>query len=383
MARRGENIYKRKDGRWEGRYIKQYDINHKAKYGYVYAYTYNEVKHKLLDAKLKPSTNQCVNNSDTISYFSKMWLEEVRLQLKQSTYVKYLNIINNHINPNLGLIRVVDIDITDIKKIIDEKLERGRVDGNGGLSAKSVRDILSVLRLILKYAEISGIKCHCNFDAISIKQTNRCSTTFSMDEQLQLISFLLNDMDFTKLGILICVFTGMRIGEICALKFEDISLHEQVVHVTKTMQRIQNLTPDVETKTNIIITSPKSECSQRIIPLPDFMVRIIEKMHVSQKAYVLTGKPECFIEPRTLQNKFKAYLNECGLKKITFHQLRHRFATCCVELGFEIKSLSEILGHSSVNITLNRYVHSSLELKKQNINKLQQFFIQSPSELSS
>ena len=373
MPRRGENIYKRKDGRWEGRYIKQYDQNHKAKYGYVYANNYKEVKNKLIEAKQTP-TNK-TNSVHTVSFIAKMWLNEIQVQTKHSTYVKYSNITNNHIIPDIGLYRVNDLKTEQIRNLVDNKLKKGKLNGKGGLSPKSVKDIISVMKLILQYAENLGIDSHCNLELIKIKSPNKRITTFRNAEQIQLIRYLLNDIDCTKLGVLICIFTGMRIGEICALKFEDISIQNKVINITKTMQRVQNLSDIAKKKTDIIITSPKSESSQREIPIPDFILNLIQQMDFMPKDYILTGCSNSFVEPRTLQNRFKVYLKECGLKNMTFHQLRHSFATCCVELGFEVKSLSEILGHSSVNITLNRYVHSSLELKRDNINKLQEALI--------
>lgn len=374
MPRRGENIYKRKDGRWEGRYIKQYEANHKAKYGYVYANTYRDVKNKLTEAKLKPK-NINDDSIQTVNYYAEKWLAEVQLQLKHSTYVKYANIINNHIIPEIGLYKIDDLNTELIRTVMDKKQREGKLNGNGGLSAKTVRDILSVIRLIIKYAENLGIETHCNLEIIKIKSSNKKIPTFNKNEQIQLIDYLMNNIDYTNLGILICIFTGMRIGELCALKFEDISICDKVIHITKTMQRLQTFSKDEKVKTSVMITSPKSECSQRDIPIPDFIVQLILNMNFLPKDYILTGRSDCFVEPRTLQNRFKTCLIQCGLKEITFHQLRHRFATCCVELGFELKSLSEILGHSSVNITLNRYVHSSLELKRENINKLQEALI--------
>ena len=124
-------------------------------------------------------------------------------------------------------------------------------------------------------------------------------------------------------------------------------------------------------KTEVIITSPKSDSACRIIPLPDFIVDIVEQFYNNPQNFILTGTADKYIEPRTMENRFKKYLKECNIKKYTFHQLRHSFATYCMEIGFDIKSLSEILGHSSVNITLNRYVHSSFELKRVNMNKLE------------
>ena len=123
-------------------------------------------------------------------------------------------------------------------------------------------------------------------------------------------------------------------------------------------------------KTTIVISAPKSDCSIRTIPIPDDIFQILEKQQKKANAYILTGNTYEYIEPRTLQYRFRSLMNQCDIEDAHFHVLRHTFATRCVELGFDVKSLSEILGHASVNITMNRYVHPSMELKQKNMNML-------------
>ena len=163
----------------------------------------------------------------------------------------------------------------------------------------------------------------------------------------------------------------MRIGEICALRWENISLKDGIIKINSTMQRLRDFNVNRTTKTKIIISDPKSDTSARIIPLSEFAINLCKKfVPSSPTAFVLSGSSSEFIEPRTLQYKMERYTKDCGLEDVHFHTLRHTFATRCVEGGFEIKSLSEILGHSSPQITLERYVHSSLELKRDNMNKV-------------
>lgn len=190
------------------------------------------------------------------------------------------------------------------------------------------------------------------------------------DEQASLIRTVLNDMDLYKFGVLLSLYTGIRIGELCALKWEDMCLSDSVLKIRRTMQRIQESDGNTIRKTKIIITVPKSKCSVRLISLPSFISDIAQQFSNSPQAFILTGDSERFVEPRTMQNHFKSLVAESGIERANFHVLRHTFATRCVEVGFEIKSLSEILGHANVNITLNRYVHSSFELKSNNMNKL-------------
>ncbi len=162
---------------------------------------------------------------------------------------------------------------------------------------------------------------------------------------------------------------GIRLGEICALKWEDINFQTQTLKINKTIQRIKNLDENAVTKTKIIIDAPKSQKSIRDIPIPSFMLDLLEKNKADKNSYLLTGTPK-YIEPRVYQDMFKKYLKESGINDIKFHALRHTFATRAIEKDFDIKSLSEILGHSSVKFTLERYVHPSDEYKRQNMEKL-------------
>ena len=369
MSRRGKNIYKRKDGRWEARYIKGKDISGKAKYGYLYGKRYAEVRDKLcaVGNKQKDISHK-TENGKTVGDICGIWLDDVKTQLKPSSYVKYRNIVKNHILPSIRSYKIQFLDTAFVRKFADEKLVSGNLYG-GGLSSKTVKDILSVLRLAINYAENIGIICNVNFNAISIKSSDTNIEVLSGSQRERLSYHLISNMNNTNLGILMCLYTGMRIGEICALKFEDISSVDRVVHIRKTMQRIQNFGNE-ESKTSVIITPPKSKSSVRDIPLPNFIMNILKNdFNCCEKAYLLSGDAN-YVEPRTLENRFKAVMKSCGIENVNFHILRHTFATHSIEVGFETKSLSEILGHSSVNITLNRYVHSSMELKRANMAKL-------------
>ena len=163
---------------------------------------------------------------------------------------------------------------TDLaKKLIDEKRTTGNIKTGKGLSAKSIKDIVSVLRMILLYAESKGEKVNCNFDLISVKTEITKNECLNKSEQMILTQYLINDIDYIKLGILICLYTGLRIGEICAIQFKDILMKEKILTVSKTMQRIQNFS-DSDVKTDVIITTPKSQTSVREIPIPDFLIEI-------------------------------------------------------------------------------------------------------------
>ena len=236
-----------------------------------------------------------------------------------------------------------------------------------GLSPKTVKDVLIVLRLALKYTSKQLPYGLSEIEITYPKEQKKEVRVLSQEEQERFISYLSEDMDCCKFGVLLAMFTGLRIGELCTLKWENISIHDRTIKVTATMQRLKNGNTG---HTKVVIGSPKSDLSYRIIPLSDAAVRLCKSMEVkSRNAYILTGNGD-FIGPRTLQYRLKKYAKDCGIEDIHFHTLRHTFATRCVEVGFEIKSLSEILGHATTAITMERYVHPSLALKRENMQKL-------------
>ena len=372
MSKKGENIYKRKDGRWEGRFILSYDNNGKAKFGYIYGRTYCEVKQRLVEKKNAVLQNTVITDKPPTVYNEVLdaWLNSSKINTKESTYARYTHLINSHIRPHLGKHLLAKISTQMVEGYIEQQLARGRLDNTGGLSAKTVTDILTVIKSTMDYARYNNLPVACNLGKLNVKKKEKEMRVFSQAEQEDLIRVLVDEMDLYKFGVLLSLYTGIRIGELCALRWEDFDLHSSELKVRKTMQRIQNTENGATSKTKVIITEPKSSCSIRTIPLPIFITDIAKRYVATPRAFILTGDSKRYIEPRTMQNRFKKYVKESGITNANFHALRHTFATRCVEVGFEIKSLSEILGHANVNITLNRYVHSSLELKHINMNKL-------------
>ncbi len=376
MPRRGENIYKRKDGRWEGRYVKD-RINGKVKYGYVYARTYKEVKDRMdeiADMLSRKGGGTVRGRSKTVfKTVALSWFEALKPQLKKSSAVKYTNILSSHLIPKFGDACIECITEEEISDFSNNLLLSGGRQGTG-LSPKTVTDILSVLKSIFEYAAQCKKLSVADIRECSVKQSQKPMRILSLLEQQKLSQYLCEDLNLTNLGILVCLYTGIRVGEVCALKWEDISFDEQCLYVRKTMQRIQNK-GSAGQKTSILISDPKSGCSVRRIPLPDEVFQKMLELRCPDSAYFLTGSEHRFIEPRTLQNRFQSVIRACNIEKANFHALRHTFATRCVELGFDVKSLSEILGHASVNITMNRYVHPSMELKQKNMNMLSSLFV--------
>lgn len=380
MPRKGENIYKRKDGRWEGRYIKCKNSQGKSVYGYVYAPTYKEVRSKLsilkgmgISDRVTISTDEITDNIILFQKLADEWLLYIKSRVKESSYIKYRNIVHSYLLPRFGQNNVLSITTEDIDNFCQESIKQGGLRKTG-LSAKTVTDTLSVLKAILSFAEKKKNIKTCDCKGILIKKEKHELCVLSRYNQQVLMNYLLENLNNRNLGIIICLCTGLRIGELCALRWGDISFDEKTIYIQHTMQRIQLESSENNKKTSVIITSPKSSCSIRHIPLSDFLLSILENPIFSYNGYVLTGDDTKFIEPRTMENHFKRTLAHCNLPHVKFHVLRHTFATRCVEVGFDIKSLSEILGHASVSITMNRYVHPSMELKRENMQKLSDLF---------
>lgn len=363
---KGENIFKRKDGRWEARYIKGYEPSGKIKYGFCYGKTYREAKEKVagLKAALTVGKPLSQNNRHRFSYYCDEWLNVSKRKIKDSTYVKYNHILEKHIKPKLGACFPLGLNTTITEQFTNELLYEL------GLAPKSVRDILTVLRSVIAYTakQFPG-----GFPVVEIvypKDIKKEMRVLSPEEQTRFMKYLLTNMDACKFGVLLALLTGIRIGELCALRWEDVSLSDRTIHIGATMQRLRDLSPDASAKTKVVVGSPKSAASERIVPLTDQAAALCKQMKQNREAaFVLTGT-EKYMEPRALQYRLNRYTMACGLEGVHFHTLRHTFATRCVEVGFEIKSLSEILGHSTTTITLDRYVHSSLKLKRDNMSKL-------------
>lgn len=354
--RRGENIYKRRDGRWEGRYIYSRDEKGKAIYRSVYGHSYVETKEKLKNIR----NITVIESRHTFSYFADNWLSSVKLNHKRSTFTKYSSLYTNHLKNELGNVNINLINCSIIKKMLEDK---------SYLSAKTRSDLLCIIKQIIQYAQKENIAINLTVFELSIHNEIKLIRVLTSAEHKILTDYLTDSQDICKFGVFLAMYTGLRIGELCALKRENIDLVNNILHVTNTLQRVKS--DDLQHKTDVIITEPKSKCSIRDIPLPNFLHELCEKHYGGLKSedFLLTGA-DYYIEPRTLRYRFNGYIKKCGLTDIHFHTLRHSFATRCIELGFDVKTLSEILGHHDVNITLNRYVHPSIELKKKNMNKL-------------
>lgn len=362
MAKRGSNIYKRKDGRFEGRVPIGYQDNGKIKYKSVYARTLSEVKEKMSEMYSVRQNRAVSPMKLTVADAAEQWLSSAKLRVKESSYASYENIVSKHILPILGGEYMSNLTTQKLNDFIHYKLNSGRLNSKGGLSAKSVRDIMTVYRSIEAYAVREyGIKQ--TFFAMPKAEKKQINVLNDI-ERKRLENYLIHNQNSTNISVLLCLFTGLRIGELCGLKWGDIDFDNGTLMVSRTVQRINK-----HGKSEVVIGSPKSKSSIRIVPIPEFLLAILRKKRKNDDFYIITGtcKPT---EPRTMQNRFKSVLKLCGIRDVNFHLLRHTYATVCIENGFDPKTLSELLGHADASITLNRYVHSSIQMKKKYVSRL-------------
>ena len=381
MGRHGENIHKRKDGRWEARLITGYGADGKAIYRYLYGKSYLEVKEKRNSLLAKQHT---ISNSKSVqalarTTFEKLareWLTTKRGAVKESTYAHYSNIVEKQFLPELGELNITAITAERLELFLRGKLQSGKVDGSGGLSNKTVSDLRAVLNLILQFGQMQGLSQLASVRIPSVANQTPAIQTFTKQEQMKLENVLFSEPKPLHLGILIALYAGLRIGEVCALQWKDYSRENGTVSVSKTIIRIRDLDEDTPANTKILIDKPKTQCSIRTIPLPEFILAFLEANERYGDAYLLTGTAQ-FMEPRVCLAQYKKVLKKAGIPDHNFHALRHTFATRCVEESFDVKSLSEIMGHSNVSITMQRYVHPSLERKREQMNKLSPLSIHS------
>jgi integrase len=363
MARKGENIYKRKDGRWEGRYQKRIP-GQKPVYGYIYAKTYREARVKLRAAATQWESQQAQIIEPEpllLSTVALEWEHYIAPQVKQSTIVRYHTILAKHLIPAMGNTSVLDMTHRKIEEFSRELLNT--------LAPRTVSDILSVLRSILRYAQRGGAEVPCDGSSVRIRRPPVEIRVLTPNEQTKLCSYLFHDLSLRNAGILLSLYTGLRVGEVCALKWEDFALEDHLLYVRRTMQRLKNLSSDGP-KTMVVETPPKSVSSARTIPLPEELVCMLLSLPGPHEGYFLTGSMTQFVEPRMMQYHFERVVAACGIEYANYHALRHTFATRCVELGFDAKSLSELLGHATVGMTLDRYVHPTMEHKRAHMQRL-------------
>lgn len=351
------SIYLRRDGRWEGRLQLGRTEDGKRKYQAFFGKTKEEVEMKMAENQ---RTIPSEPTSCTLSELFSEWHQKIVHNVKESTAANYFVKATKHILPCFGNKPIEEITSEDVYGFVEQKKE-------AGLSGRYVLDIIILMKSLFKYA-VRKFRIVNPMEEVTLKKVKTAEISLlDADEQVRLEKYIWQHQDRTSMGIALSMATGIRIGELCALRWEDIDLEKRILTVRHTLQRIP--TPHGFHRTKLAITEPKSESSKRSIPIPEFLIPLLLKFKGKSDEFILSGKSRP-TEPRTMQYRFAKILKNVNLPSVHFHALRHMFATSCIKLGFDVKTLSEILGHSSVEITLNRYVHSSFEQKMEYMNRL-------------
>ena len=370
MPKRGENIHKRKDGRWEGRYKKGIGANGKTIYGSVYANTYREVKAKQQRQQQNLALGfVSVGESHTFREAACLWLNDSQLSLKGASVYRYENLLNTHILPFFGNQRINRITGTDINTFLAEKMISGRLDGKGGLSPSYVRSIMLVMKAVLAYAAENRMCIPLQSKISKPQPIAKDLPVLTKDDQELLVNVCLNQIDETKICILLSLYAGLRIGEVCALAWEDIDWENRLIHIRKTVSRVSGAGKDTA-RSMLIITQPKTIASFRDIPICSWLIPVLKQVHDRKRSPFVASSCAGFVSPRTFDYRYHRLLRTAGIPDINYHALRHTFATRCIEAGIDVKTLSELLGHTDAAITLNTYVHSSLERKRDQLELL-------------
>jgi integrase len=331
-------------------------------------------------------THTYIDATTSYKKWLALWLEQKVGFVKESTLATYSMAAVNHIIPALGALAASGITDDDVRTAVQGWLTNGRLDGRGGLSEKTVKDFLVIITISLSDARRSlGLpKTPLGARLLRTKPRSRVKVLDVQDHK-KLLRKITQNLNHKNIGILLSLHTGLRIGELCAIRWADIDLARRTLSVTKTIQRIYVKEIDGRAFTKITITAPKTKASVRELPLSSFLSEQLARLYAAEEArihaakeagaetYLLTGSA-AYIEPRAYRNFFNRYLQDADIPHINFHGLRHTFATEMIRHGADVKTLSGLLGHSSVNMTMDLYVHPQMEQKRKCMELLAKTF---------
>ena len=375
MARHGENIYKRKDGRYEGRYVTGKKSNGTTRFGYVYGMRYTDVKKRLLEKKAEIQQTihpEAAVRGMTVEKWMRSWLETDLLGgIKASSYLTYQNQMNRHILPCLGRMQMASITPEMVHSFLECLQAKG-------LGENTVRGIYRLLSAAMRAALDDGIISKNPCRKICVKRGERVQQrVFSREEQKKVEKTLSQGEDLTAL---FAMYTGLRLGEICGLRWSDINWENGTATVCRTVQRLKRMDTDKclkcgGAKTYLMIGSPKSPSSCRTIPIPTFLLKRLEIQKKQRSAAQPTtgyifGTGMRAADPRTIQRRFAGVVRRLEIPDAHFHTLRHSYATRLLEMGVDVKTVSQLLGHSSAKTTLDCYAHSLLDQQRSAVAKL-------------
>ena len=293
------------------------------------------------------------------------WLQRKEQLVKESTFAAYSNIVVNHLLPKFGEMKLEQITEEVIQDYVFELLKHGRLDGSGGMGERASKDIVIVLKNTLRDAMRAKLIKTTVFEIRFPSFNSRCKVkVLSPAEQKLLCDAIDSNLTTRSAGIFLSLHTGMRIGEVCALRWMDVDMDDRMIHINHTLQRVYKKDLSGKGKSKLLLSTPKTKTSRRSIPISKSLFAVMKELSPScPDMFFLSGSKK-MVEVRTFRTFFEAFLLRNGIEKFNFHVLRHTFATRCIEAGADCKTVSELLGHATVNMTLNLYVHPRVEQKR-------------------
>lgn len=362
MARTGDNLYKRQDGRWEGRYIKNRKVDGKIIYGYVYHRKFKEAKRLLFESKMAhrefySTFGKHHNSKQPVNMWLMTWLEKKQEQLKPATYQSYESKLFNHAFPFFTETKLSELSEDLVQQWIDSL--------QGCLKINSIHAVFRVFRQAMKDAVASDcLQKNPTQHTQLPRQTKSDVRAFSREDQRRIEEQCTTQKN---LPILLALDTGMRIGEILGLQWRNIDWRNHTITIQQTSQRVK-----IGNKTELRIDTPKTEASQRTIPMTQRLVDLLkEQKNDDQSQFIFEGKDGQPLDQRTIRYRFEQIKKQSKVEDLPFHALRHTFATRCMEAGVNITTMSALMGHSSVKLTLDIYTNSFLSEKKKAIQQLE------------
>ena len=367
MAKRGENIRRRKDGRWEGRYIKSRTSERKPVWGYVYGSAYADVKEILIRKKAEAGFYALSRTDLIFRELAEQWLASIRVSIKESSFAHYQYTLRKYILPVLKDVRVSNLSENILEQAM-QAIISPRNQEHRPLGHSSAKECLSMLRRICKYATHLRLIRPMEICVHLPKKPHKENEPLTKKEQKITEEFVLQNPTPRKIGLLLGLELGLRIGEICGLQWGDFDLKLGTLKINRTVCRISC----GNGHTKVVIQTPKTRTSRREIPIPKQLLATLKKLHenASDSTWFLSGNGEKPVEPRCYRKSIKAYLKQASVRQVRPHGLRHTFATTCLQAGCDVKTLSELLGHANANITLQRYVHSDLTRMCREMNRI-------------
>ena len=287
------------------------------------------------------------------------------IRVKKLTLFKYQTMIETQIKPLLGKRNINDFTSSELNQFICQKIDSGELNQKGGLSPSYVKTMTIIINSALKYAMQENLMPHETIKISNPIVSKKELEILNASDQEKLESYLHMNLNVSNLSIFLSLYAGLRIGEVCALRWKDIDLDHHVLKIRNSVLRVSSTEGSY-----LMIDDPKTNSSIREIPIVPSLLTLLTNYQNEDDTFVLSGTNQ-FIKPRTIEYQFKQILKKSGLKSLNYHALRHTFATNCIQAGVDAKSLSEILGHSNVSVTLNIYVHSSMDIKKEQLKKIE------------